>query len=92
MGRFPEGDRELVTEVRRRHGGRGSHVRHLQPFEVPGIDEIPGPEQVACHLRRGQDSVAIRSRFSTDFSSMATGTTGHVSPARISSEALDQSQ
>lgn len=36
--------------------------------------------------------VAIRSRFSTDFSSMATGTTGHVTPERISSEAFDQSQ
>lgn len=91
MGRFAEGDGELATEVRRRHVGRGSHVRHGQCLKVPGIDEVFGPEEVAGHSL-GQDSVAIRSRFSTDFSSMATGTTGHVNPERISSEALDQSQ
>ena len=91
MGRFAEGDGEPATEVRRRHVGRGSHVRHGQRLTVPGIDQILGPEEVAGHAL-AQDSVAIRPRFSTDFSSMATGTTGHVSPERISSEALDQSQ
>ena len=92
MGRFAEGDGEPATEMRRGHVGRGSHVGYGQCLEVPGIDEIPGPEEVPGHSLAPQDSVAIRSRFSTDFSSMATGTTGHVNPERISSEALDQSQ
>jgi hypothetical protein len=116
MGRFAEGVAESATEVRRRHGGRGSHVRHREFVEVAGIDEIPGPEELAgqlfsphlpsmpssAPLRRWasgnppiecvQGPVAIRSRFSTDFSSIATGTTGHVKPVSISSEAFDQSQ
>ncbi len=116
MGRFAEGVAEPATEVRRRHGGRGSHVRHREFVEVAGIDEILGPEEVACqlfstHLSKYAESsaprrwasghlpiecvqvpVAIRSRFSTDFSSIATGTTGHVKPVSISSEAFDQSQ
>ena len=36
--------------------------------------------------------VAIRLRLSTDLSSISTGTTGHVTPVRISSDAFDQSQ
>jgi hypothetical protein len=95
MGGLAEGAGELAAEVRRRHGGCPRHVGDRQCLEVPGIDQILGSEERA---RRGspiegrQELVAIRSRFSTDRSSMVTGTTGHVNPERISSEALDQSQ
>ena len=42
-----------------------------------------GGETGGSPIDRVQDSVAIRSRFSTDFSSIATGTTGHVKPVSI---------
>lgn len=44
------------------------------------------------HRRRCQPPVTIRSSFSTDCSSMETGTTGQVTPVRIPSSASDQSQ
>ena len=50
MGRFAEGVAEPATEVRRRHGGRGSHVRHREFVEVARIDEILGPEEMAGQL------------------------------------------
>ena len=57
--------------------GNGAPCRESDPRPLPLQHQVP---------------VAIRSRFSTDFSSIATGTTGQVTRERNSSVAFDQSQ
>ena len=80
------------TDRRAKHGEPKGRPERYSLLALPQTAGRGTPDTRQESALVPQSSVTIRARLSTDCSSIATGTTGHVTPERISSEAADQSQ
>ena len=53
MRRLAEGAAELAAEVRAREAGSAGEVVDVERLDVPGVGEIPGPQEVARSWNEG---------------------------------------